>query len=86
MLDRPFLVGRVVRAFDTPIAAEVEDTLIAWPGHRTHTLAVVTPDQVVRRTRHVAYGVLYGALLGLYLDGKVRMPTASQRRLLTQQR
>lgn len=86
MLDRPSIVCRVVRPMVKPIAADPGDTLVAWPGHPTHTLAVVSSEKAVRRTRHVPDGVLYGALLELYLDGKVRLPVASQRRLLTQQR
>ena len=86
MLDRPSIVCRVVRPIATPIAADPGDTLVGWPGHPTHTLAVVSPRQTVRRTRFVPDGVLYGALLELYLDGKIRLAVASQRHLLTQQR
>jgi hypothetical protein len=84
MLDRPSIVCRVVRPMACPIAADPGDVLVAWPGHPTHSLAVVRHQRVVR-TRHVPDGVLYGALLDLFLSARIRLPLTAQRRLLTQQ-
>lgn len=87
MLDRPSIAALVVRPIRTPIAAQPGDMLIAWPGHPTHTLGVVSPEpRRVLRTRHVPDGAVYGELLRLFLDAKIRLPLRSQRRLLTQAR
>jgi hypothetical protein len=87
MLDRPSIVCRVVRPILSPLVATPGDYLTGWPGHPTHTLAVVTSDQTtVVRHRFCADGALYGLLLDLFLDGKVRLTDQAQRRLLSQTR
>lgn len=85
MLDRPSIVCRVLRPLCEPIVARPGELLVVWPGHPTHTLTVCAPDgQTLLRHGHCAAGVLYGALLNLYLDAAVRCcDPESERSLLS---
>jgi hypothetical protein len=73
MLDRPSISARVVRPIQTPIAAFPGDIVVAWPGHPTHALAVVShePRRVIH-TQHVPDATLHGTLWEWYLDGCIR--------------
>jgi hypothetical protein len=84
MLDRPSIVCRVIRPIADPIVARRNDILTAWPGHRTLTLCVLTADaERLIRSAYLPERLLYPALLDLFLDGRVRLPEASQRALLS---
>ncbi|MFN9086723.1 MAG: hypothetical protein ACK6DP_05105 [Gemmatimonas sp.] len=84
MLDRPSIVCRVLRPFLAPIVARPNEVLTAWPGHPTLALCVLTPDgETIIRSRYLPEGVLYSALLDLFLDGSVRLSEESERALLS---
>ncbi len=73
MLPAPSIACLVLRPFMAPIPANAGEMLIVWPGHPTLTLCVVTRDgREIIREAHCPDGVLYGALLDLYLDAKIR--------------
>lgn len=68
-----------------PIVARPGEVLTIWPGHPELTLCVFTPDgETPIRWRHHPEGALYGDLLALYLDAKIRGVSDRDERLLTQ--
>ena len=83
MLPAPSIACRVVRPILNPIPAEVGRMLVVWPGHPTKTLSVLTPcGRHIIRSAPLSDGLLYGALLELYLDGKIAcLSLASERAL-----
>ena len=85
MLDRPSIVCRVLGPTAPLIESAIGDLLVVWPGHETHTVTVCGPDgHTVRRFAYRPEGVLYGALLNLYLDAAIRCcDPESERSLLT---
>lgn len=84
MLDRPSIVCRVLRPIADPIVARPDEVLTAWPGHPALTLCVLTPDgETITRSRYLPEGVLYSALLDLFLDGAIRLSHASEQALLS---
>lgn len=84
MLNAPSIACLVLRPIMTPIPAKAGEMLIVWPGHPTLTLCVVTHDgRAIIRESYCPDGVLYGALLDLYLDAKIRcLSDQSERALL----
>ena len=85
MLSRPSIVCRVLGPTGTLLESARGDLLVIWPGHPTHTVSVCTPDgRITLRWRHCPEGVLYGALLNLYLDAAIRCcDPESERALLS---
>lgn len=83
MLPAPSIACRVIRPFMDPIPADVGRMLVVWPGHPTKTLSVLTPcGRHIIRSAPLSDGLLYGALLELYLDGKIAcLSLASERAL-----
>ena len=71
MTERPIATYRVNTPLLWPIAAAVGQLLVVWPGHPTHTLAVVrrTRGHAVVRHAFMADGALYGVIMNLELDG-----------------
>lgn len=71
MTERPIASYRVNTPLLWPIAAAVGQLLVVWPGHPTHTLAVVrrTRGHAVVRHAFMADGALYGVIMNLELDG-----------------
>lgn len=84
MLTAPSILCRVVRPFAAPIVARPADVLSVWPGHPTHTLAVLTPDcDRIIRHGYCPESKLYGEILSLFLDAAIRLPVQAQRALLS---
>lgn len=81
MLDRPSIVCRVVRPITAPITGAPGRLLLVWPGH-VHTLTITTARGDVLRTCYVPEGVLYGALLHLFLDAAIIPLTETDERAL----
>lgn len=71
MTEHPIASYRVNTSMLWPIAAAVGQLLVVWPGHPTHTLAVVrrTRGHAVVRHAHMPEGALYGVIMNLELDG-----------------
>ena len=85
MLDAPSIICRVVRPIVGPVVAAPGDILAVWPGHPTHTLAVVSGDKAtLLRHCFCADGAVYGLVLDWFLDARIRLPLQDQRALLTQ--
>lgn len=84
MLPAPSIVCRVLRPMLDPIVARPNDLLAVWPGHPTHALIVFMADGLTAlRWSPCPEGVLYGALLNLYLDAVlVALTVESERSLL----
>lgn len=84
MLAAPSIVCRVIRPFLDPIVARPDEVLTAWPGHPELTLCVLTHDgETIIRSRYLPEGVLYSALLDLFLDGAILLSHESERALLS---
>jgi hypothetical protein len=81
MLPAPSIVCRVVRPIMAPIVARPNSLLLVWPGH-AHTLTVASSCGTVQRTAYCPEGVLYGALLNLFLDAAIRPLTEADERAL----
>lgn len=81
--DKPTMAFRILRPIRSPLAAQPSDTLVAWPGHPTHTLGVVSPQpRRVLRTLHVPDRQLYRRLFHWYLDGRIRPANVATERAL----
>ena len=81
MLDRPSIVCRVLRPITRPIVGRPNTLLLVWPGH-PHTLTITTLSGNVLHTAYCPEGVLYGALLHLFLDAAIRPLTEADERAL----
>lgn len=83
VLESPSIVCRVLRPMLDPIVASKGDLLAVWPGHPTHALIVFEADGMTAlRWAPCPEGVLYGALLGLYLDAVLAALTVKSERSL----
>lgn len=83
MLPRPSIACLVLRPIVYPLPCHIGELLIVWPGHRRLTLTATTDDGLPLRWRYWPEGRLYGDLLHLFLDARIRaLDVASERALL----
>lgn len=72
MTEEPFMTCEVREELHFPVRARVNDLLVIWPGHPTHTLAVLDPQRTAV-TSHcfMADKYLFGYALGLMNDERI---------------
>lgn len=83
VLDAPSIACVVLQSFADPFPAHKGELLIIWPGHPRHTIASCSADGTTfLRSRPYEDGKLYGDLLHLFLDAKIRCLTEQAERAL----